>query len=85
MVTSSALMGVFSGSRMSRSGLKVGSWSGPLGPPFQKVCDKLFCGIGPSEPATCSTSGSGEQAERAAEGVLDHRATGELRACRRPP
>ena len=58
MVTSSALIGVFSGSRIRRSGLKVGSWPGPLGPPFQKVCDRLFCGIGPSEPATCSTSGT---------------------------
>ena len=58
MVTSCALIGVFSGSRMSRSGTNVGSWPGPLGPPFQKVWDRLFCGIGPSDPATWSTSGT---------------------------
>ena len=61
IVTSSALTGVFSGSRMRRRGLNSGSWPGPLGPPFQKVSDRLFCGIGPRLPATWSTSGTAKR------------------------
>ncbi len=62
IVTSEALIGRFSGSFMRRSGLKVGSSPGPLGPPFHQVRDRLLRGMTPSEPPTWSTRPSGKRA-----------------------
>ena len=49
--------GVLRVTTMRRIGVKAGSSPGPDGPPFQKVRDMLFCGIGPRPPRTGSRTG----------------------------
>ena len=70
MVTSLTLIGVSSGSRMSRIGAP-GEPSG-FGSMFQIVCDELV-GLGrvAERAGDLDDEGQGEQAERADEGVLD--------------